>query len=78
MFLQIAAQAFEAGDFLNIFLRFGVFEDHFLITIFFIKNTCNLRQTLNKSFKNKIEMVQHNAAIITTGAIKGTCCDKMY
>ena len=23
-------------------------------------------------------MVQHNAALITTGAIKGTCCDKMY
>ena len=23
-------------------------------------------------------MVQHNAALITTGAIKGTCCDKTY
>ena len=30
-FLKIAANSFEAGDFLNIFLRFGVFEAHFLI-----------------------------------------------
>ena len=34
MFLKIAAQAFEAGDFLNIFLRFwGLFKAHFLIKI---------------------------------------------
>ena len=31
-------QAFEAGDFLNIFLRFwGVFKAHFLIKIFVVK-----------------------------------------
>ena len=28
---------------------------------------------LNESFKKKIEMVQYNAALIITGAIKGTC-----
>ena len=43
MFLKIAAQALDAADFLNIFLRFwgfknfGVFEAHFLIKIFLIK-----------------------------------------
>ena len=30
-FLKIAAQAFEAGNFHNIFLRLGGFEAHFLI-----------------------------------------------
>ena len=33
---------------------------------------------LNKPFKNKIESVQYNAALITTAAIKGTCRDKIY
>ena len=33
---------------------------------------------LNQSFKKKIELVQYNAALIITGAIKGTCRDKMY
>ena len=33
---------------------------------------------LNISFKKKIETVQYNAALITTGAIKGTCHDKIY
>ena len=36
-FLKIAAQAFEVGDFLNIFLRFLVFEAHFHIKMFLIK-----------------------------------------
>ena len=30
MLLKIAAQAFEAGEFLKIFLKFWVFEAHFL------------------------------------------------
>ena len=34
-FLEIAAQAFESGEFPNFFLR--VFEAHFLKTIFLIK-----------------------------------------
>ena len=33
---------------------------------------------LNESFKKKIELVQYNAALIITGAIKGTCRDKIY
>ena len=33
---------------------------------------------LNESFKKKIEMVQYNAALIRTGAIKGTCHAKIY
>ena len=33
---------------------------------------------LNESFKKKIESVQYNAALIITGAIKGTCRDKIY
>ena len=33
---------------------------------------------LNKFFKKKIESVRYNAALITTGAIKGTFCDKIY
>ena len=33
---------------------------------------------LNKSFKKKIELVQYNASLIITGAIKGTCRDKTY
>ena len=33
---------------------------------------------LNESFKKEIEMVQYNAALIITGAIKGTCRDKIY
>ena len=37
--LKIAAQTFEAGHFLNNFLRFWVFEAHFLIKIFIIKKT---------------------------------------
>ena len=36
-FLKIPAQAFEAGNFLNI-LSFGVFEAHFPIQIFLIEN----------------------------------------
>ena len=33
---------------------------------------------LNKSFKKKIDVIQYNAALIITGAIKGTCRDKIY
>ena len=33
---------------------------------------------LNESFKKKIELDQCNAALIITGAIKGTCRDKIY
>ena len=33
-FLKITAQAFEAGDLPNIFVRFWVFEAHFLIKLF--------------------------------------------
>ena len=36
-FFEIAAQAFEVEDFLNIFFRFWVFETHFLIKNFLIK-----------------------------------------
>ena len=42
MFLKIAAQAFEAGDFLKIFLRFLGFEAHFVIKIFLIKKMCSV------------------------------------
>ena len=37
---------------------------------------CN--KPLNKSLKKKIEVVQYNAALIITGAFKGTRCDKIY
>ena len=37
--VKIAAQVFEARDFLDIFLSFSVFEAHFLIEIFLIKKT---------------------------------------
>ena len=37
MFFKIRATVIEAGDFLNIFLRFWVFEAHFLIKVFLIK-----------------------------------------
>ena len=33
---------------------------------------------LNESFKKKIELAQYNAALIITGAIKGTFRDKIY
>ena len=32
----------------------------------------------NKSFKTKIEMVQHKAALVITGAIKGTSRDILH
>ena len=32
----------------------------------------------NESFKRKISIVQHKAALVTTGAIKGTCCHILY
>ena len=33
---------------------------------------------LNKSFKRKIEMVQYIAALVITGAFKGTSCNEIY
>ena len=38
---KIAAQAFEAGDFLKHFLKFEVFEIDFLIKLFLIKKRKN-------------------------------------
>ena len=32
----------------------------------------------NESFKRKIEMVQYKAAIVITGAVKGTSRDRLY
>ena len=37
VFLKIVAQASESGNFLNIFLIFGIFDARFLIKIFLIK-----------------------------------------
>ena len=42
------------------------------------KNKLKKKKTSNESFKKKIEMVQHNAALIITGAFKGTSRDKIY
>ena len=33
---------------------------------------------LTESFKDKLEMVQYNAALVITGAIKGTSHDRIY
>ena len=33
---------------------------------------------LTESFKDKLEMVQYKAALVTTGAIKGTSRDRIY
>ena len=54
MFSKIAAQAFEDGDFLNILLRFGVFEAHFLIKSFPIKKRVKLSRTIKKSMSVNI------------------------
>ena len=35
-------------------------------------------KTFNESFKRKIEMVQYRAALVITGAIKGTSRDRPY
>ena len=35
-------------------------------------------KTFNESLKRKIEMVQYNAALIITGAFKGSLHDKIY
>ena len=35
-------------------------------------------QPFNASFSNKIESVQYNAALTITGAIQGSCRDKLY
>ena len=32
----------------------------------------------NESFKTKIEMIQYRAALVITGAIKGTSRDRLY
>ena len=33
---------------------------------------------INESFKDKLEMVQYSAALVITGAIKGTSRDRIY
>ena len=33
---------------------------------------------LTESFKDKLEMVQYNAALVITGAFKGTSLDRIY
>ena len=33
---------------------------------------------LTESFKDKLEMVQYNAALVITGAFKGTSHDRIY
>ena len=33
---------------------------------------------LNEAFKNKLEMVQHRAVLVSTGAFKGTSLDRLY
>ena len=38
----------------------------------------NYDKPLNQSFKRKTEMGQYNAALIITGAFKGTLRDKIY
>ena len=35
-------------------------------------------QAHNESFRKKLESVQYEAALVTTGAMKGTSCDKIY
>ena len=35
-------------------------------------------KSFNESFKRKIEMVQNKAALVITGAIKGTSRDRLY
>ena len=32
----------------------------------------------NDSFKTKIKMIQYSAALVITGVIKGTSCDRLY
>ena len=42
----------------------------FLITL--------IMTNLSESFKDKLEMVQYNEALVITGAVKGTSCDHIY
>ena len=56
-----------------------------LLTIYksFVRPNLDYADTIydkpfNKYLKKKIEMVQHNAALIITGALKGTSRDKIY
>ena len=48
MFLKIAAQEFEVGDFLNIFLKFCSFWSTFSFKIFLIKKC--LQEELSHNF----------------------------
>ena len=52
-FSKIETQAFEAGDFLNIF---GNFETYFLLNIFLIKNPCNSREYKKRNFLHHASM----------------------
>ena len=57
MFLKIAAQTFEAGDFLHAFLRFSGFWDWFSYKKFSCEKTCTFsiglfaNKNLEHSFK---------------------------
>ena len=56
-----------------------------LLTIYksFIRPNLNYADVIydkpfNESFKRKIEIVQYKAALVITGVIKGTSCDRLY
>ena len=53
MFLQIAAQAFEAGDFLNIFLRFWGFSGSFSYNHFSYKEHVQFTTKLKQIFQEQ-------------------------
>ena len=56
-----------------------------LLTIYksFVRPNLNYADAIydkpfNESFKRKIEIVQYKAALVITGVIKGTSCDRLY
>ena len=53
MFLKIAAQAFEAGDFLNIFLRFWGFSGSFSYNHFSYKEQVQFTTNLKQIFQQQ-------------------------
>ena len=66
MFVKIGAKVIEAEDFLNIFLRFWVFEVNFLIKVFLIKKkTCmeianeNVQKHLGLFLDVKLNFLEH-------------------
>ena len=50
MFVKIAVQAFESGNFLNIFLKVSGFETHFLVKFFLITKRVLMLYHMNKAF----------------------------